>query len=207
MTEIDVTLYGLTALPEPTGDERQRLVTVVCAELAAGSDITDACAIAQVAPARYLAWTVDDTQIATAHARALKIRARLLADAPIAAARALKHARTTGETGGHKLGEVVAALKAEVELVENVSQRGDPVVPEVAKSEHSVRITFDPLPPALAHAVTDASSVAPAPGQSALTDAVPASYVVLAPTHDDADGANVTADVTTDAETGASGQG
>jgi hypothetical protein len=73
---------------------------------------------------------------------------------------------------------VVAAVKAEAELAAQVTERGEPA--QSAKgAENVVRIVFDPLPVHHQVAPTDTQSLASSVEQRKLSDAVPASYVVV----------------------------
>lgn len=185
MTETDRLLDILVNGPihATTTDDRPRasIVAAVCDDIAAGSDVTDACAASSVAPGQFLAWTVDDDDTATAYARALRIRARLLADAPIAAARAIARARVD-VLDARMLGAQVGALKAEVELTAMVAEKGEPSKSGKGagdSSENIVRIVFDPLPVHHQVTPTDAQSLASSVEQRKLSDAVSASYVVV----------------------------
>ncbi|MCA2990794.1 hypothetical protein [Gemmatimonas sp.] len=173
---LDLLANGAIHAETPETRDSAAIIDSVCAEIAAGADVTDACAACAVAPAVFLAWTVDDDSAATAYARALKIRARLLADAPIAAARAVRREREAGARGP-ELASVVAAVKAEAELAGQVAERGEPTA-SVKMSETSVRITFDPLPVHHALAPTDTQPALPSAEQRKLSEAVPAVYVV-----------------------------
>lgn len=179
---LDVLVNGPAHATTPDPRDRIELVSAVCAEIAHGADVTDACAACAVAPGEFLAWTVDDDATGTAYARALRIRARLLADAPIAAARVIRDARVGGERG-QSLVSLVAAVKAEAELASDVAEKGEPR-PRGGGSgadpaENVVRIVFDPLP--VHHQVTpaDTQSVAPRDDVRALSASVPADYVVI----------------------------
>ena len=174
---LDVLVNGPVNATTPDTRDRGELVASICADIAAGSDVVDACAASSVAPGEFLAWTVDDDDTAAAYTRALKIRARLLADAPIAAARVIRNARVGGERGSD-LSSLVAAVKAEAELAGQVAERGEPVE-SVNKSENVVRIVFDPLPVHHQVTPTDTQPVRAASEQRALSDSVPASYVVV----------------------------
>lgn len=170
------------AVNATTPDERPRsdLVSAVCAEIAAGADVTDACAACLVSPADFLAWTVDDDDTEASYRRALRIRARLLADAPVRAARELGRVlRGTHESLGFaKLGEIAGAIKSRAELEGQASDRGEPPA-AVKMTENLVRITFDPLPVHVSAAPADTQSVAASTEQAQLSASVPADYVIV----------------------------
>lgn len=178
---LDILVNGPANATTPDTRDRSELVASICADIAAGSDVTDACAASAVAPRQFLAWTVDDDATGASYARALRIRARLLADAPIAAARAIARARVD-ERDARMLSAQVGALKAEVELTAMVAEKGEPS--KIGKgngegAENIVRIVFDPLPVHHQVAPTDTQSTLPASEQRALSDSVPAAYVVV----------------------------
>lgn len=180
--ELDVLVNGPVNATTPDPRARADLVASVCAEIAGGADITDACAACAVSPADFLAWTVDDDDAQTAYSRALRIRARLLADAPIAAAREIRRVREH-EHDARVIGAMVGAIKAEAELVATVSERGEPAPrggnSGPAAAENIVRIVFDPLPIHHQVTATDTQSMPATSEQRKLSDAVPASYVVV----------------------------
>ena len=179
---LDVLVNGPANATTPDTRDRGELVASICADIAAGSDVVDACASSSVAPGEFLAWTVDDDDTAAAYARALKIRARLLADAPIAAARHLARVREGGALDARMLGAYAGAMAKEVEWTATVAERGEPS--KIGKgngegAENIVRIVFDPLPVHHQVAPTDTQPVRAASEQRALSDSVPASYVVV----------------------------
>lgn len=175
--QLDVILNGPVHATTPDHRDQAQLVDAVCAEIAAGADVTDACAACAVAPATFLAWTVDDADVAAAYARALKIRARLLADAPIAAARVIRDARVGGERGAD-LASLVGAAKAEAELAAKVTERGEPLEP-ARGTENVVRIVFDPLPVHHQVAPTDTQPAVSDGDTRKLSASVPAVYTVV----------------------------
>lgn len=177
---LDVLINGPVNATTADPRDRAQLVDAICADIAAGSDVTDACAASSVAPGAFLAWTVDDDAAAAAYTRALKIRARLLADSPVRAARELGRvlAGSHGALGFGKMGEVVGAIKARAELEGQAAERGEPVA-SVNMTENVVRIVFDPLPVHHQVAPTDTQSTLPSAEHAKLSDAVPATYVVV----------------------------
>jgi hypothetical protein len=180
MNVLDLALNGaLGASPDSDTRDPLAVASLVCAELANGSDITDACAAAVVAPSRYLASVEDSAVIRELHERALRIRARVLADAPLALARVLAERREgRGASLGVSLGELAKAVMAEAVLTARGTASGD----NVTERAPTIIVRFDTLP---AHApIADASieyvsptlSDALAPGDSALSDDVAYAY-------------------------------
>lgn len=177
---LDVLINGPVNATTADTRDRSELVAAICADIAAGSDVTDACAASSVAPGAFLAWTVDDDDASAAYARALKIRARLLADSPVRAARELGRvlAGSHGALGFGKMGEVVGAIKARAELEGQAAERGEPVRSD-KMTENVVRIVFDPLPVHHSLEPTDTQSALERAEPAQLSTSVPAAYVVV----------------------------
>ena len=144
MNTLDIALHGaLGASPDSDTRDALHVASIVCAEIAAGSDIADACAAAVVSPARFLASVEDSPDVRALHTRALRIRAALLADAPLALSRVLRDRREgRGASLGVTLGELAKAVMAEATLLAKAAGAGD-------TEEHrapTIVVRFDALP-------------------------------------------------------------
>ena len=180
---LDIALHGaLGASPDSDTRDALHVASIVCAEIAAGSDIADACAAAVVSPARYLASVEDRTDVRELHAKALRIRAALLADAPLALSRVLRDRREgRGASLGVTLGELAKAVMAEATLLAKAAGAGDT---EEARAP-TIVVRFDALPShlpapipfaAIEYAETVTLSDSAGQADSALTDGASYTY-------------------------------
>jgi hypothetical protein len=179
MNLLDIAVNGALGA-DADSDTRNvaELAALVATELAAGSDITDACAAAVVSPARYLGWVEDLPAVRESHARALRIRAALLADHPLALARTLADQRTGRAEALHGLEAVARAVTAEAGLVAKVAR------PEgAASTTPTIRIVFDT--PAnvqsvsYGHTASDTLSDSTTPAQHSLSDGQATDYAII----------------------------
>jgi hypothetical protein len=179
MEYVDIAVNGALGA-DPSSDDRDphTVASGVAAEIARGATIEDACASMVVAPDHYLLWTLEHEAIAEMHARALSVRAQLLADVPLTLARALRGARegVRALPVGVRLGDLAKALEAEARLT---AQGSAPAPTARRDAPQEVRITFDTLPDHLRLPPTVAASAAPEASASAVSDARPGDYVII----------------------------
>ena len=176
MNLADIATNGVDALTDDERDPRA-VAADVAALIAQGEPITEACAASVIAPATYLGWTITDDVVREMHARAVEVRAKLLADTPLMLAREVRSARTTPAAllaGG--LREVVGAIEAEARLVASALSQSNGAAPA-----QMVRVSFDaPAPHLLASgAPTDGATVARAPSAAQLSDDATEGYAVI----------------------------
>jgi hypothetical protein len=179
MNLVDLAVNGAMGANADSDDRAPHdVASAVAAEIARGATIEDACAAAVVAPDRYVLWTIEHDTVGEMHAKALRVRAAILADAPLALARALKGVREGSRAlpVGVRLGEYGKALEAEARLTASTQGVGQN---DRAQGAPRVHITFDALPDHLRLPPTVAASVGEAPGASDASDDAATDYVIV----------------------------